>query len=280
MHQTKDLNDGYMGSGKYLIHAIKKYGIENFEKEILYVFDNEQEMKDKEAELVNENFVSRKDTYNICVGGQGGWSYVNKERLFYTDAFVLSAKRNIKIAKEAHLFKLKNDINYRKNWTNAQSISNLGKQTFLGKTHCKESKVKIGDASRVHQIGKGNSQYGTFWISNGIEDKKISSIDNIPKGWYKGRGFKKLTLCEECKKNSNKTGDTYKANQKVAEYWYKNLIDSKLSITQFVEVSDYNKSKVSFIRMLKKYIPGFNVVRGKSFNSVLHETQVGIAANH
>lgn len=25
-HKTKDLNDVYMGSGKYLIHAQKKYG--------------------------------------------------------------------------------------------------------------------------------------------------------------------------------------------------------------------------------------------------------------
>ena len=30
VHKTDDLNDGYIGSGKYLNRAIAKYGIEKF----------------------------------------------------------------------------------------------------------------------------------------------------------------------------------------------------------------------------------------------------------
>jgi len=71
-HQTLDINDDYFGSGRSIVAAIKKYGRENFVKEILFIFDNENDMNCKERELVTEDFAKRPDTYNIGIGGQGG----------------------------------------------------------------------------------------------------------------------------------------------------------------------------------------------------------------
>ena len=68
-HQTYDINDGYIGSGSALNEDVKKFGKENFKREILFDFDNFTDMDNKERELVTEEFVKRSDTYNLSIGG-------------------------------------------------------------------------------------------------------------------------------------------------------------------------------------------------------------------
>jgi hypothetical protein len=68
-HITENINDSYMGSGTKLKKAIKEYGLENFDKVILYKLNNKEEMLLKEKELVNKEFISKEDNYNIIIGG-------------------------------------------------------------------------------------------------------------------------------------------------------------------------------------------------------------------
>lgn len=75
-HKTDDMNDGYMGSGQRLKYAKAKYGEQHFRKDILFEFTNPTDMYKKERELVNEEFVKRKDTYNIKLGGEGGFDHL------------------------------------------------------------------------------------------------------------------------------------------------------------------------------------------------------------
>ena len=71
-HQTDNIDDGYYGSGKYLKRAIKKYGTDAFIREILYKFNNKEDMFNKEREIVNEDLVKDDISYNLKIGGSGG----------------------------------------------------------------------------------------------------------------------------------------------------------------------------------------------------------------
>lgn len=66
-----DQRETYLGSGKFLKAAIKKYGRGNFTKEILEEFIDLRSAFVREAEIVNEEFVNRLDTYNCVIGGGG-----------------------------------------------------------------------------------------------------------------------------------------------------------------------------------------------------------------
>jgi len=78
-HQTKEIEDGYLGSGIALEKAIKKYGKESFKKEVLFIFDTEDEMNQKEKDLVTENFIASNSNYNMGVGGEGGSHFKGKK---------------------------------------------------------------------------------------------------------------------------------------------------------------------------------------------------------
>ena len=71
-HITENIDDGYMGSGTVIKKAIRKYGVENFTKEILFDVYGEDLMNFLEEAIVDEAFVAREDTYNLKTGGDGG----------------------------------------------------------------------------------------------------------------------------------------------------------------------------------------------------------------
>lgn len=71
MHQTDNIQDRYLGSGKTLLKAIRKYGRKNFKKEILYIFKTYEEMVLKEEELITLELCKQEDCYNNNKGGVG-----------------------------------------------------------------------------------------------------------------------------------------------------------------------------------------------------------------
>lgn len=194
-HQTTNIDDGYMGSGKLLWRAYEKYGIENFVKEILAIFESEKEMNDAERRLVQVN----ENTYNLCPGGTGGFGYINKEKknLYGKNGQSGYGLENLLESKARHLNLIRTDEQYRREWIS--KLSQAGKErfktqpgTFTNKTHSPETKATMSQARKGTGTGMSNSQFGSMWITDGHDSRKIRSNDLIPSGWYKGRVVKSV----------------------------------------------------------------------------------------
>jgi hypothetical protein len=191
-HKTKDINDGYMGSGKYLKRAMEKHGLENFTKEILFNFDNSKEMFDKEKELVTLDFISETNTYNLKMGGMGGWDHENYDSEKQRKKCLKGNERQRWLAENDPEWKKRRAENSSKTFKRLHAEGKIRYDTFTGKTHTAEARKKIGAATSKCQTGSGNSQYGTMCIHNPTlkQNRRIKRTEKLPEGWVKGAKYK------------------------------------------------------------------------------------------
>ena len=163
-HQTEDLYDDYMGSGKLLKRAIEKYGIENFTKYIIEIYDTEQKMNLVEKILVvTDNEIS----YNLCSGGHGGFGFINNKNLNnknHGDSF--KKKMSLFLLnkwKNDEKFKL-NNIQRTKELHNSGKMKKgyFGQRLDDGSNRTPEAIEKRKNTFKLnnHQQGSKNSQYG------------------------------------------------------------------------------------------------------------------------
>jgi len=114
-HSTNNLDDGYLGFGKAILNAIKKYGKENFKKEILAETTDSQKLWELESQIVNEQVVNDSLSYNMTYGGK---HYLYGLKKFNQEKFLLhqseSGKRGGKASIEKHKIKFPNNDWHRK----------------------------------------------------------------------------------------------------------------------------------------------------------------------
>ena len=138
--QGGDGFDGYLGSGTALDCAIKKYGVENFERRTLGEFSTEAEAYARETEIVTEEFCKRRDTYNMKPGGAGGGllrhSAETREKMSQAHlGRTFSAEAREKL-RQANLGKT----------VSAETREKL-RQASLGRTHSDETREKMRRAN-------------------------------------------------------------------------------------------------------------------------------------
>jgi hypothetical protein len=151
-HQTKNINDGYFGSGVALKEAIKKYGQESFVKEILFVFETEDEMNAKERELITEEFVNRRDTYNLGIGGEGGPHFKGKT---HSKETINKIKEKIDYSEQGRILSKKHKEGELTIWNKGKTLDEEYRTKISkarqGKKHSLETIEKI-KAARTKQV--------------------------------------------------------------------------------------------------------------------------------
>lgn len=71
-HKSNNWQDSYMGSGKLLKCAKKKYGLDNFEKFLIQYCNSKEEADRAEIFWIAEYRKRGKAEYNLAKGGEGG----------------------------------------------------------------------------------------------------------------------------------------------------------------------------------------------------------------
>jgi len=188
VHETYNIDDGYLGSGKVLRNSIHYHGKENFKREVLEFCENKKQMYEKEKEIVTEELIKNQKCMNLVLGGIG---FINDKK----------HRKISRLGGKAYGEKLKNNIEFRDKISKIRSLKareghekgsyvNKNYATFLNKKHTKKTKQKMIKSHTGKGIGSTNSQYNTCWITNGISSRKINldELNNYLKNdWVRGR---------------------------------------------------------------------------------------------
>lgn len=139
IHSTSNLNDGYIGSGVALKHAINKYGISAFTREIIYTGVSRDDISCKEQELVTEQFCTQSNNYNMRTGGDESYAHHPETRKKISAAHS-GRKQSVKRVEQMRDFMLTN--NPMNKYEHRESV----RQSKLGKPRSQELKNKVSDA--------------------------------------------------------------------------------------------------------------------------------------
>lgn len=230
VHRTNpDINDGYIGCGvtkkdqkkkiKGFPKAVAKYGYSNFKRETLFEYpDTEEGMKAayaKEAEIVTLEFIKRKDTYNLTVGGQFTvYTKLKKEIAQYTlEGKFIRTWDSIKEAEEA---------------LNLHSISSnlINRSKYCGNF---QWKYYTGDESDIEPVTTKEKSVYQFDLQGNLI-KRWKSISEAAKQ-FKNFNSAKVAIGNNC------NGRT---NQSLGFYWsFKNKFEFKTN-QHYSAVAKYN----------------------------------------
>lgn len=161
-HETENLHDGYLGSGLRLRNSIKKYGKQNFRRDVVEFYNCSHSAFEAEKQCV-ALYLDHPKCLNVAYGGRGFTSVSGKRA---SDIAILTGKIGPKYKTPEGKWRS----------SSASAKANKLKGTGLwGMTFEQRSKW-----NRESAIGR-------VWITNGTQDRHIKPGVDLEPGWYLGR---------------------------------------------------------------------------------------------
>lgn len=166
----------YLGSGLYLINAIKKYGKENFFKEILETCNSEIDLNEREKYWISiYNSKDRSVGYNLAEGGSGG-----NTRSGFTESELNEYK--VKMSES-----IKNSVAYQ--------MSVKLKTGITRPEHSKKMKELYASGKLIpHNLGVPTSEEVRKKISKKNKGRKLSEETKLKMSKSKMKAVEQYTL--------------------------------------------------------------------------------------
>jgi group I intron endonuclease len=185
----QDINNNpkYFGSGKLLKTAIKKYGIENFIKEIIEICIDESHMDEREIYWISKlNATNRNIAYNICEGGRSYRSMKGENNPMFGRKLSEESKELIREKRKLQKMSDEQKNILKLKWT-GEGNPNFGKKlpeetiekmkkslkelnrvgensTMFGKKHSEETKLKWSIQRKGKNLGTDNPDATKYYI--------------------------------------------------------------------------------------------------------------------
>lgn len=179
-HKTKNPQDSYLGSGKYLRNAIAKYGVANFKKDVLFIYLDATSAFGKEAELV-EAFRNDPFCMNLREGGAGGFDYINQHGLAATKEVLERRAASQRGQKRPKL----SEQNRKRVWTEANKQANSDRQrgrkcpataeANRSRIWTEASRIKLGEAQRKLKLGKKRPPHVGAAVAEANRRRKLNN---------------------------------------------------------------------------------------------------------
>lgn len=194
VHETNVIDDGYLGSGRKLKEAIKKYGVNNFKRRVVARCRSRAQMYELEKKFIAP-WIGDPRCYNLHAGGKGGWQHVNQR-------LDKEARRKIGSAGvQKHVERLRSDQSYRERWAQnfqrkgSDAARHLPRDGFKGRRHTEETRKRMSESAGSRWTGASNPQAGKRWIYH----EGLRQTGRVPRadlqawldaGWQLGRNVR------------------------------------------------------------------------------------------